>query len=100
MKARSKQSKAATIRRAEYIVYCLRDCYVCDGWKFDEQAAETFLKNVRRTMDRPSHTKSFYAANDWIVQHGQSLDWVWRGEPGVMICKLASGLVKPNRKAA
>ena len=109
MKTRSKQPKAGiaasfegdgTMRRAEQLVHYLKSCYVCDGWKFDEAAAETFLENVRRTMDRPNYSKPFYAANEWIVRHGQSLDWVWRGDPGGMICGLAAASVKPVRRAA
>jgi hypothetical protein len=27
---------------------------------------------------------------EWVDDHGQSLDWLFEGDPGVMICRLAT----------
>jgi hypothetical protein len=84
-------SAFAMLRRAEHCVECLRTRYVCDGWKMDEEAAERMLQYFRSQAEgQPENDEEWQAAVAFIGSHGQSLDWILRGEPEVMICGVAS----------
>jgi hypothetical protein len=93
-------SAVAMLRRAEHCVECLRTRYVCDGWKMDEEAAERTLQYFRSQAEgQPENDEEWQAAVDFIGSHGQSLDWILRGEPGVMICGAASQSDRANGAA-
>jgi hypothetical protein len=82
---------SAMLTRAEHCVECLRTRYVCDGWKMDEEAAKRMLQYFRSQAEgQPENDEEWRAAVDFIGSHGQSLDWILRGEPGVMICREAA----------
>jgi hypothetical protein len=87
----------AILARAEQIVDLLRTCYVREGWKIDEAAADRALAYFRRHVEGPpfenedQDTIEFHeGAVEFVGSHGQSLDWVLCGDPGSMICRLAS----------
>jgi hypothetical protein len=82
---------SAMLTRAEYCVECLRTRYVGDGWKIDEEAAKRTLQYFRSQAEgQPENDEEWQAAVAFIGSHGQSLDWILRGEPGVMICRAAA----------
>jgi hypothetical protein len=76
-----------TLKRAEQVIDLLRTRYVCHGWKIDEQAAERVLAYFRAGAPDDD---SFGPVVDFFGRHGQSLDWVFLGDPGGMICKGAA----------
>ena len=83
----ARDDKEAVIARAQQIVEVLSNRFVCDGWHehFDQQRAAEFLDAVRRedwSADDPSQC----VITSWIRDHGQSLDWLYRGDPGGLIC--------------
>jgi hypothetical protein len=80
--------RAATVARAEQIVELLRGCFICEGWALDEERAGVFLANVRQ-LD-PQDGDALPPIIEWVSDHGQSLDWIFRREVDGMICGLAA----------
>jgi hypothetical protein len=87
----------ATLARIEQIVDLLRTCYVREGWKIDEAAADRALRYFRRHVEGPpfdnedQDTIEFHeGVVEFVGSHGQSLDWIFAGDPGGMICRLAA----------
>ena len=68
----------------------LRTGHVAEGWQLDEQRAAHFLDKMRRLdyADRESPEKK--TVLEWTADHGQSLDWIFREDLGVMICAAAA----------
>lgn len=95
-------SPAATLARAEEIVALLRTSYIREGWKLDEVAAERALDSLRRYKpaegeeDDPDDVRE---AMDFFHSHGQSLDWIFFGDPKSMICMLAARSERANNFA-
>jgi hypothetical protein len=88
---------AATLPRAEQIVELLTTCYVREGWKIDKAAAKRALAYCRAyAKDGSDPDDERKAAMDFFHSHGQSLDWVFCGDIGGMIC----GLAKHSERAA
>ena len=84
---------AASLQRAEQIVELLTTCYVREGWKIDKAAAKRALAYVRKyAKDASDPDEGRKAALDFFHSHGQSLDWVFCGDIGGMICGLAKHL--------
>jgi hypothetical protein len=87
----SMDSSAETLRRAEEMVDLLRTRCIREGWQLDELAAERALAYCRgcaaSDADPDDERK---AALDFFHSHGQSLDWVFLGQNGAMICSLAA----------
>jgi hypothetical protein len=81
-------SKEATIARAEQMVELLRSRFIHDGWKLDEKRAAAFLDSVRK-LD-PEDGDAMLPIVEWVSDHRQSLDWIFQGDAGVMICRLAA----------
>jgi hypothetical protein len=82
---------AASLRRLERIVTTLHNGYVCDGWSVDEGGAEKALAYLQsRAGGAPDDDEAWAATIAFLDSHNQSLDWVFRGEPGVMICATAA----------
>jgi len=79
--------RRATYSRAVAIVDVLANYRVCDERTFDRRRAERFLKNVR-DLD-PNDGEALIPILDWVSDHGQSLDWIFCGDPGVMIWRAA-----------
>jgi hypothetical protein len=81
---------ATSLPRAEQIVELLSTCYVREGWKIDKAAAKRALAFVRGyAKDGSDPDDGREAALDFFPSHGQSLDWVFCGDIGGMICGLA-----------
>jgi hypothetical protein len=81
---------AATLPRAEQIVKLLTACYVREGWKIDKAAAKRALAYCRAyARDGSDPDDGRKVAMDFFHSHGQSLDWVFCGDIGGMICGLA-----------
>jgi hypothetical protein len=81
----------AILKRAEQLIDALRTRYVCEGWRLDEEAASRTLRYLRRLADGGRDTaKEWQAAMDFLGQHGQSIDWIVRGDPSGMICRAAA----------
>ena len=83
------------LRRAEQIVRLLREHHVCEGFKLDEQRAARTLKYMRRLArvhddDVRDDDPEEQAALAFFIDHGQSLDWVFCGDAGGMICRRAA----------
>jgi hypothetical protein len=88
---------AASLPRAEQIVELLTTCYVREGWKIDKAAAKRALAYVRNyAKDGSDPDEGRRVAMDFFHSHGQSLDWVFCGDIGGMIC----GLAKHSERAA
>lgn len=84
-------SPAAALARAEEVVSLLRTCHVREGWKVDEAAAERALAYCRAygaNGSDPDDERE--AAGDFFFSHGQSLDWIFRGDPRGLICGRAA----------
>ena len=89
--------RAASLPRAEQIVELLSTCYVREGWKINKAAAKRALAFVRGyAKDGSDPDDGRKAALDFFHSHGQSLDWVFCGDIGGMIC----GLAKHSERAA
>src|SRR5262245_44974529 len=73
--------RQAALARLEHIVHVLRTSYVCHGWRLDEAKAANMLAN----FDDFDET-----VKPWVIDHNQSFDWIFRGDPGSMICRFAS----------
>jgi hypothetical protein len=87
----------ASLPRAEQIVELLTTCYVREGWKIDEAAAERALAYCRKyAEDGSDPDDERRAAMDFFHSHGQSLDWVFAGDIRGMIC----GIAKHSQRAA
>src|ERR1035437_15621 len=83
-------TRAATLPRAEQIVELLTTCYVREGWKIDKAGAKRALAYCRSyAKDGSDPDDGRKAAMDFFHSHGQSLDWVFFGDIGGMICGLA-----------
>jgi hypothetical protein len=90
--------KAAMVRRAEEIVEVLSTRYVrADRYEsFDLDLAAEFLQDVRVfdiKAEDVDHEQKIFA---WAREHGVSLDWLLDGDPGSMICSLASYVRPPS----
>jgi hypothetical protein len=78
----------ADLACVEQIVDLLRTCHVREGWKIDDAAAERALEYSRQyAKDGSDPDEGRKATIDFLHSHGQSLDWVFCGDVGVMICQ-------------
>jgi len=71
-------------------VELLRTGYVAEGSQLDEQQAARFLDNMRRLDYADGESPEMKTVLEWTADHGQSLDWIFRGDLGVMICTAAA----------
>lgn len=96
------RSPAAVLARAVEIVTHLRTSYIREGWKLDEVAAERALDSLRRykpAAEDEDDPEDFREAMDFFHSHGQSLDWIFFGDPNSMICMLAARSERANNLA-
>jgi hypothetical protein len=77
---------AGITARTEQVIDLLRTCYIGSNWKIDEEAAEKVLHWARAGA---ADDDGFQIAIEFFKWHGQSLDWILRGDPGGMICQCA-----------
>lgn len=87
---------AALLRAAE-MVRILREQSARDGWTFDEARATRFLESMCTLKPKDGDCEEMTTILEWVSDHGQSLDWIFCGDPTVMICRLASTAPKQTR---
>lgn len=93
--SKSKTDTYGAQHRAREIVRTLGERIVRDGWVFDRTRAARFLNNIRK-LD-PDDGDAMEPIVEWVSDHGQSLDWIFCGNPSVMICRLASIATVPTK---
>jgi hypothetical protein len=84
---------AADLRRVREILQVLRTRHVRKGWKVDETAAAAALAWFEGRVNGrvcDEEMKEGMKALWFLHRHGQSLDWVFAGDPGGMICNGAA----------
>jgi hypothetical protein len=82
------RSPASSLARAEQVVTLLRTCYIREGWKIDDEAAEVALTYCRQyAADGSDPDEERMAAIDFFLSHGVSIDWVFGGAVGGLICR-------------
>ena len=74
----------------EEIINVMRTYSIAPGWQMDEEAASDALAYCRRGSEggRVS-SRGERVIMEFVCKHGQSLDWVFRGNPVSMVCDLA-----------
>jgi hypothetical protein len=78
--------RAMILARAEHVVELLRSRYICEGWNLDEARAADFLESVRRLDFTDGNSEEMTTIVGWAADHGQSVDWIIRGDVAGMIC--------------
>jgi hypothetical protein len=83
---------SAALSRCELVVDKLRNCVVCEGWVMDDAAASRTLDYFRLAASgaAPEDDEEFWLACEFLSSHGQSLDWIFYGDPGALICNAAA----------
>jgi hypothetical protein len=79
--------RPGALKRMEQVVELLRTCYVREGWTIDNEAAEralAFMRQYAKDGSEPDDGRE--ATLDFLHSHGQSLDSVFCGDVGVMVC--------------
>jgi hypothetical protein len=79
--------RPGSLARMEQVVDLLHTCYVREGWKIDNEAAAralAFMRQFAKDGSEPDDGRE--ATLDFLHSHGQSLDWVFCGDVGGMIC--------------
>jgi hypothetical protein len=79
------ESREAMVARAEQLVGLLGRYYIRDGWKLDAERAAQFVESVRTFDENDGDCPKFRMALDWMHDHGQSLDWLFDGDPSGLI---------------
>jgi len=87
---KSATSREATIARAEKVVELLGDCHIREGWRFDKKWGAHFIDALQSWDFNDTEGQEFQVIVDWINGHGQSLDWIIRGDPCSLICGAAA----------
>ena len=90
----------AIFERAQQAVNWLRESFVCDGWKIDEARATASLAYLgRQAAGGPAEEEAEQAAIAFFGDHGQSLDWIFLGDPSGMVCGAAARSVVARQGA-
>jgi hypothetical protein len=76
---------ATAADRAKEVVEALRGA---STWELDEARAIQFVENVQN-LD-PDDGAALLPITTWVRDHGQSLDWIFENDAGVMVCRLAA----------
>jgi hypothetical protein len=79
------------VGRAQRIVDVLDGAYVREGWHetFDRDRAAKFVEAVKSEVYAADNDPSQAFITDWMHDHGQSLDWLYRGACEAMIASVA-----------
>jgi hypothetical protein len=98
--AQAAEDRLAVVARAEQMVETLRDCFVCDDWheRFDQQRASEFLDAVRQQDYSADDDPKLAIITTWVSDHGQSLDWLYFGDPGGLISRAAARSPSAERR--
>ncbi len=86
------RDREAIFARAEQIVVILSDRFVCAGWseQFDTNRAASFLEAVRQEdHNADSRDEAGEFVHAWMIDHGQSFDWLYLGNPAGLIAGAA-----------
>jgi hypothetical protein len=86
-----------SLDRANEMVRWLSESYVRDGWSFDAKRAARFLVNVQEFDPENGDCEHFRQIREWVPDHGQSLDWLFDGDMGGTICRLAKFATVPTK---
>ena len=86
----------ATLRRLEHVVEVLANCHDRCGFVPDQAEARRALAYCRHRVAGEPEEEDDGSLIEVIVASGQSVDWVLFGDPCVMICKLAAGMLRPG----
>jgi hypothetical protein len=89
----------AALRRAAEIVRALGERHVRDDWAFDKARASRFLESMCTLDPKDGDGEEMTTILEWVSDHGQSLDWIFCGDPSVMICHLASTVTATTKRA-
>ena len=92
----SEIDRKAILARAEHIVEVLSTRAIREVWSFDQARAARFLECLRTFDMNDGDSREFAEILQWIWDHGQCLDWIFRGDLGSMIATLASN--SPGRR--
>lgn len=81
----------AALARAERMIRCLYEGYVADDFRIDDTAAELMLCYFQKEANKSGSATDadFDHVLNFCHMHDQSLDWLFFGEPDVMICRAA-----------
>jgi hypothetical protein len=89
-------SPAAALARFEVVLETLRDYRVSEHWTLDEKSAARALAYFRDdAAGLPHDDTEYHAATDFLLENGQSIDWVCHGNLRPMI----SGAAGHSRRA-
>jgi hypothetical protein len=91
---------AKALRRVEYIMKTLRECYVHEGWRLDEHDAARVVRYYRWAAEgqpMPDDDPEWEFVIRWFVKHGQSFDWVMFGDPRCMMVTGALDAIASRR---
>jgi hypothetical protein len=90
--SKAEMDGVAILARAEAMIDRLRTCHIADGFKLDQDRAGRLLAYCRRLAADSTYDNhaEFDEACGFIRDHGQSLDWLFCGDEGSMVCKLAA----------
>jgi hypothetical protein len=82
--------------RMEQIIATLESCFVTDGWHeswesgpMPKWAADVIKYFRARATGARENAAEEAKVNAFVHQCGQSLDWIFAGDPGGLICKAA-----------
>jgi hypothetical protein len=76
------------LRRATEMIGVLRESSKQHNYVFDEQRAARLLENLCTFDADDGDDPKFHQIIEWVSDHKQSLDWIFCGDPRVMICAM------------
>jgi hypothetical protein len=83
---KSNSDAHAALRRAVEIIRLLGERHIRDGWVLDRARATLFIESMCKLDPTDDNSNEMSTILDWVSDHGQSLDWIFCGDPSVMIC--------------
>jgi hypothetical protein len=83
---RNNTAAHAALRRAAQVVTALKETSAT----FDERRAALLLENLCLFNPDNGDDPKFRQIFEWVSDHGQSLDWIFEGDPRSMICTSAA----------
>lgn len=93
-RARHPEKEAkAILRRYKQITAALAECFVMAGWQeaYRQEDADRFLRYLeRRAKGGGRHGKTDNELSDFLYLHGQSIDYLYSGDPRGLFCHAAA----------